>query len=410
MKNMKGVKNVKGTKKGVAFSTLVVLALVGILLVSVWSYSQLATGSRIAGIITQRGPQDEAINVLELTKQFVTQNLKFAASSASVEVAANGGTSQKTYWYCNDEATPPQLKEVQFALSNLSLDFMNAYTSTLSESELKNFGVTVSPYGCIGLADPGKENCLKKGSSNCDSFTATATQGGLIEVSQPAYVSYGSDLASDVAANTFFNFYYKLYKDTLESGLTRSIAAGLRESCPGPTLNAQQRLQFALQKACDHYEALFEEPDGKRYVKCSFELLCVDTVNPTACTNVNCKRPEFNQQLCWSSASSKSRQANAQANAQLSSRANTNANVNSNAKTNLDLSADLSAIGNLLGSNLFGRAVKAQGGSFAGIEIIFHLTDTKFKVPSDRGLQDMVWNLYAVIDVANQECRPINSP
>ena len=102
----------------------------------------------------------------------------------------------------------------------------------------------------------------------------------------------------------------------------------------------------------------------------------MDTVNPTACTNVNCKRPEFNQQLCWNSASSESKQIN----------------------------IDLSAL-----DGLFGRTVKAQGGAFAGIEIIFHLTDTKFKVPSDRGLKEMVWNLYAVIDVANQECRPIDS-
>jgi len=364
-------------KKGVAYSTLVILALVGILLVSVWSYSQLATGSRFGATITQRQKEDISISNLELAKQFMTQNLKFSSSSASVDIAANGGTQvPKTYWYCDDAPTPPELNEVHFALSNTTRNYLGAYISTLSESELKNLGVSVSPYNCIGIADPGRDNCLKKDTSNCESFTSSAMQGGLIEVSTPTYVSYSGDLAADVATDRFFNFYYKLYKDTKESGLTRSIATGLRDSCD-TTNTAAQRLQFALEKACDHYEALFEEPDGKKYVTCEFEILCTDTVNPTACTNVDCERPELTQALCWKSSSA--------------------------AKINVDLSA-LNKVFDSIG----GKVVRAQA-SFAGIEIIFHLTDTKYKVSSAKGPVDLIWNLYAVIDVANQECRPINS-
>ena len=366
-------------KKGVAYSTIVILALVGVLLVSVWSFSQLATGTRFGATITQRQKEDISISNLELAKQFMTQNLKFSSSSASVDIAANGGTQvPKTYWYCGDEATPPELNEVQFALSNTTRSYLGAYISTLSESELKNLGVSVSPYSCVGITDPGSDNCLKKDTSNCESFTSSATQGGLIEVSTPAYVSYSGDLAADVATDRFFNFYYKLYKDTKESGLTRSIAQGLRDSCPMRT-NSDQRLKFALQKACDHYEALFEEPDGKKYVKCEYELLCTDTVNPTACTNVNCKRPPLAQQLCWESAST--------------------------SKVNVDLSY-LSGFNKIFDS-FGGKIVKAQG-TFAGIEIIFHLTDTKYKVSSARGPVDLVWNLYAAIEVDNQQCRPIN--
>ena len=373
-------KKIMDTRKGVAFSTIAILALVGILLVSIWAYGQLATGSRFGASITQRQPQDIAISRLELAKQFLTQNLKFSSSSASVEIAANGGTQvPKTYWYCNDKAIPPELEEVKYSLSNSSHNFLSAYISTLSESELENLGVTVSPYECVGIDDPGQSNCLLKDTSHCESFTSTGTQGGLIEVSDPAYVSYGGDLASDVSTDRFFMFYYKLYKDTKESGLTRSIAQGLRESCTQRGAPSVQRLQFALQKACDHFEALFEEPDGKRYVECEYEILCIDTVNPTACTNVNCERPAFSKQLCWEKASSSPQ-----------------------------VSVDLSGLQNFF-DGIGGKTVSAQGASFGGIEIIFHLTDTKYKVSSAQGPVNLVWNLNAVLNVANQECRPIDT-
>jgi len=375
--------NRSNKKKGVAYSTIVILALIGILLVSLWSYSQLATGSIFGGSITQRTPQDVAVSNLELAKQFLTQNLKFSSETSSLDIAANGGTQfGSTYWYCDSEPTPPEVNEVNFALSNETLNFMNAYVQTIPNSNLAKSGIQVSKYNCAGVYDKGQATCMQQDSTQCESFQTTGTQGGTIQITKPAQVQYTGDIAADVSPDRFYWMYYKLYDDTKNSGLLRAIASGLRDTCPTRTTGAQPsqaRLQFALQKACDHYESLLAEPDGTRYVKCNIEVLCADTATPVACMNTPCKRSAFNQQLCWNTASQ---------------------------------SPLVSNIGNSVRnfvSGLGGTAAEAQGGAFAGIRIKVTLTDNKFNIPSTEGIQPLVWNIWAQTQIANQECRPIDS-
>jgi hypothetical protein len=355
-------------KKGVAYSTIAILALLGILMVSIWSYSQLATGSRFGLTLTQREPQDIALSNLELAKQFLTQNLKFSSQTAALDIAANGGTqSGATYWYCDSQPTPPETNEVNYAMSNTILNFTNAYIATIPNSQLERLGVHVSNYNCAGVYDNGHDLCTQQDSSQCEGFQTTGTQGGTIQITSPAQVQYTGSLAADDSPNRFYWMYYKLYDDTKASGLLRSIAAGLRDTCPTQTMDAASRLQIALQKACDHYENLLAEPDGTKYVQCKMEVLCADTQNPGSCINTPCHRPALTQQLCWTSASQ-------------SSASNQNQ----------------------------GKIASAQGAAFAGIRVKVTLTDTKFNIPSSEGLQPLVWNLWAETQISNQECRPIN--
>lgn len=362
MKEKRAVK-----KKGVAYSTIAILALLGILMVSIWSYSQLATGSRFGLTLTQREPQDIAVSNLELAKQFLTQNLKFSSETAALDIAANGGTQYgATYWYCDSQPNPPTTSEVNYAMSNMALNFTNAYIATIPNSQLEKLGVQVSNYGCAGVYDNGHDLCTQQDSSQCEGFQTTGTQGGTIQITTPAQVQYTGNLAADVNPNRFYWMYYKLYDDTLNSGLLRSIAAGLRDTCPTQTMDAQGRLQIALQKACDHYENLLAEPDGTKYVQCTMTVLCADTSNPGSCLNTPCQRTTSNQQLCWTSASQSAASENQ------------------------------------------GKIASAQGAAFAGIRVKVTLTDTKFNIPSSTGLQPLVWNLWAETQISNQECRPIN--
>jgi len=365
-------------QKGIAYSTVVIIALLGILLVSIWSYSQLSLGSQYSGTYSSRTSQDIAVSRLEETKRVLTQNIIYSVQSTALDTASNGGTQYGvTYWYCDSEPTPPELSEVNFAMSNGTLNLLNAYIASFPDSELAKAGVQVTNYGCSGIYDPGQTNCMQQDSAQCQGFQASGTQGGTIQVTTPSQVQYTGSIAADATSNRFYWIYYKLYDDTKKSGLLSTIATGLRAACPNRGLSADGRLQFALSKVCDYYESLFAEPDGTKYVKCDLQILCANTANPVACVNTPCERPQVNQQLCWQTAS----------------------------QSSIDGEKFVNDFVNSLG----GKAVSAQGGGFAGIRIKIALTDTKFNIPSSQGLQPLVWNLWAQTQVQNQECRPIDS-
>lgn len=361
-------------QKGIAYATIVIVALVGILLVSIWSYSQLSAGSQYSGTYSSRSNQDIAISNLELAKRFLTQNLIYSSQTSALDIAANGGTQfPATYWYCEDQATPPEINEVNFAMSNETLNLLNAYIATIPNSELSNNGIQVTNYGCSGIYDPGQINCSQQDSSHCESFQATGTQGGNIQVTTPSPVYYNGSIAGYATSDRFYWIYYRLYQDTKSSGLTRTIAQGLASSCNSVS---GSRLDFALSKVCDHYESLLAEPDGTKYVKCDLQILCASTASPVSCVNTPCKRPQSTEQLCWQTASQSPVSGN--------------------------------AVSNFVNS-LGGTAVQAQSGAFAGIRIKISLTDTKFNIPSSQGLQPLVWNLWAETTIPNQNCHPIDS-
>jgi len=364
-------------EKGIAYSTVIIIALLGILLVSIWSYSQLSSGAQYASTYSSRTSQDISISRLEFTKRFLTQNLIFSSQSSSLDIAANGGTQfGVTYWYCDSQPTPPEINEVNFAISNESLSFLNAYVATVPDSEIAKMGVLVSNYGCAGVYDPGSTNCLQQDSSHCQGFQTSGTQGGEIQVTTPSPVQYTGSITADANSNRFYWIYYKLYDDTKKNGLLSTISEGLRAACPNQNMNVQSRLQFALSKLCDHYESLFTEPDGTKYVKCEMQILCINTANPVACVNTPCERPQINP-LCWQTFS----------------------------QSPLEGEKYLTNFIDSLG----GKAVQAQGGAIAGIRIKITLTDTKFNIPSSQGLQPLVWNLWAETQVLDQSCRPIDT-
>ena len=363
-------------QKGIAYSTVVIVALLGILLVSIWSYSQLSLGAQYSGTYTSRQSQDISLSRLETAKRFLTQNLVFSAQSSSIEIADNGGSQfATTYWYCDSEPTPPEINEVNFALSSGTLNFLNAYVASIPNSELSKIGVQVSNYGCAGIYDPGQINCDQKDSSHCESFTTSGTQGGTIQITTPSQVQYSGSITADATSNRFYWIYYRLYTDTKNSGLLNAIASGLRDACTNAGQSAAGRLDFALSKVCDHYETLLAEPDGTKYVQCQLQVLCTDTASPVACVNTPCERSQP-ESLCWQTASQSP--------------------INGE-----------QAISDFV-NNLGGRAVSAQG-AFAGIRIKVTLTDTKINIPSSEGLQPLVWNLWAETQIGNQECRPIDS-
>jgi hypothetical protein len=357
--------------KGIAYATIVIVALSGVLLLSLWSYNQLATGSGYSYSYQQRTKEDMANTNLELTKRFLTQDLVFSSQEASINIAANGGTQATTYWYCPDPQ-PPTIQEVNFALGNLSQNYMNSYVEALKDTKMGESDLTVTQYECAAITDPGKANCMGS-SETCESFKTTATEGGTIEIKTPAKATYSGNIDANMNSNRFYWLYYKLYDDAMNNMLLRVISDSVRAQCTGPNTMAQ-KLEIAIKEACKHYEQLFAEVP--QYVKCEYEIKCLSTDNPVSCLNFDCTRPAFDKEFCY----------------------NTNANsVSAAAKDNFPA---IDGIG--------GKIVEAQGASIAGINLKIKLTDTKYNIPTSKGMKPLVWNIWAALDIGRQECRPIN--
>ncbi|MBS3055354.1 MAG: hypothetical protein J4452_02605 [Candidatus Aenigmarchaeota archaeon] len=356
--------------KGIAYATIVIIALIGVLMVSVWSYNNLSSGTQFAGTISNVGPKDIAITRLETAKRFLSQDLSYSTQSASLEVAANGGSqASRTFWYCNNEPVPPESNEVHFSMSNTSNVYLQTYFKGLKDSQIAQLGVTASPYQCNGIYDYGKDACNQRSSQGCESFKSTATQGGVITVTSPASVTYSGDLAVDNTNNRFWWIYYRLYDDTKNNLPVRVIFSSIRDQCTSPT-SMPQKIEVAIQNVCKHYEELFKE--DPQYVKCSYEIKCLDTANPVACLNTPCQKSTFADNLCYEKTSA------------------------SGLKTNVF-------------DSLGGKIVSAQtGSSLGGVLVNFKLTDNKFNIPSSKGLQPLVWSFWDSFDVTRQECRPID--
>jgi hypothetical protein len=360
-------KNQSNFMKGIAYSVIVIIALLGVLVLTAWSYNQLTSGSKYGGTISDVGKKDIAISKLETAKRFLTLDLTFASQDSSLDVAVSGGTmGGGTFWYCEGAPTPPEPEEVAYALSNKSLSMMNAYIEGLKGSDMEKEGVTVTKYGCVGIYDPGVSLCTLKDSSKCEYFQSTATQGGLIEVNyQGEHVSYSGDLSSDNNGNRFYWIYHKLYKDTKDNKPMSIIADSVRNQCRGPQ-TMEEKVEVGIKALCAHYEQLFDS-----HVKCTYEIKCLSASNPTSCLNQDCTVKSKTPSLCYNSASA--------------------------------LSGDFD-----IRELLSGGVVQAQGLPVAGLELKITLTDNKFNIASSKGLQPLIWNIWYVMSIAQQQCRPID--
>jgi hypothetical protein len=351
--------------KAIAYSVIVIIALLGVLILTGWSYNQLNTGSKYSETVSEISSKDVAIQKLEGAKRFLTQDLTFSSQDAALDVAASGGTSGGgTFWYCQSEPIPPEKEEVAYALSNASLVKMNAYVEGLKDTDMEKQGITATKYGCVGVYDPGKTSCTSKDSIMCEYFQTTATQGGLITVTQPEYVSYSGNLFSDNNANRFYWIYYKLYDDTKANKPMSVIADAVRAQCRGPeTMSA--KIEVGIKNLCTHYEQLFDN-----YVKCEYEIKCLSTDNPTSCLNQPCDVRNPIPALC--------------------------------SDTQSALGGDFD-MKELLSSGV----AEAQGSVIGGLELKIKLTDTKYNIASAKGLQPLEWNLWYVMSIERQECRPV---
>lgn len=356
--------------KGIAYSTVVIVALLGVLMLSVWSYTQISTGPGYVSSYTERTSEDIANSKLELAKRFLSQDLVFSSQEAALEVASNGGTLQsKTFWYCQGDPQPPTKQEFLFALSSTSLDFLNAYIDELKNSEIAQLGISSSKSDCVGIYSPEYTDCSQQDSAKCEYFKSTAS-GTVLKVTDPTTVSYSDYLSSIAANNRIMWLEQRLSDDTKDSKLIRVITSSLRDQCRGPQTMAQ-KLEVAFQKACEHLVSVLDKD-----VDCSYSVLCESVGNPIACLNFDCTRPETSQQLCFNSAQSSSYQG-------------------------VGLNDLLKKIG--------GTSVNAQQGiQSTGVVIKFALTDNKYNIATSKELKPLVFNMWAAFDIAPAECRPID--
>jgi hypothetical protein len=360
----KQIKNMNS--KALAFSAIAIVALLGILAVSLWSFYQLSTGSQYAGSVTGVSSEDQALTKLETTKNFLSQNLAFATEQAELDVAAQGGTQLgTTYWYCNGP-TPPSSDEINYAMSSTSINYMNSYIKSLKEN--KNFAetnTTIKEYGCCDITDPGEAACLSTDSSACESFLNAAKNGGEITITDPSFVTYKGDLSATTTGRLYW-IYHNLYKDTKDNMLVQILAQGFAGECPGTQYN-KAKLEVAVKNSCQHFKEILDS-----YVDCEYKIDCLGCTDGScdtiSCLNSDCKRNPIEQSACGSSTVSASGTGQSSANSK----------------------------------------IKMQGGSIGSARIKYTLTDNKYNIPSDTGPRPLKFIFDAVIDIPKYECTPID--
>ena len=340
-------------KKGVAYSVVAIVALLGVLGVAIWSAYQLSVGG-VGPTVTKRTAEDMAVAKLENTKLLVGQALRFGAMESSMQVASQGGTKEAvTYWYCNGEPTPPELEEVEFAISNKSLAYVNAYIKTLKDDEeFKKMGVEVSEYDCVGIYPPEKDVCLVE---DCEHFD-TGVSGGFIDVKEPAKATYSSGIETTEYPTRFWTHYYRLYDFFKSKKIFNIIINSIQGQCPGPDPMIK-KARVAMEDVCDQIEQLLDP----EYVECKVIELCEP--DDVSCLNAPCER-YFDEELCFKKA------------------------IFSGGEEQFP-----------------GERISAQGEGVT-MRVKFEITDHKFKPLAK---EDVQWNLYAVFEIGETECVPIDS-
>ncbi len=204
-------------KKGISFSVVPLIALVGVLGLSIWAGYQLSFGGSRRDVSVGVSTEDESIQKLEQVKNMLLGGLEFSFTQAVLEIAENGGTGSKTFWYCTFDHTIPEPEEVEFAISQRTRNYLNAYVSTATnvEGPLFEIEAIIPEYTCVGVFNPGEDSCDRQNSQECEEFATSATAGpdSLIEISDPVYVNDGADLEAHLKDIRFYWLYYRLYND-----------------------------------------------------------------------------------------------------------------------------------------------------------------------------------------------------
>jgi len=203
------------SRKGISFSIIPIIALIGVLGLSIWAGYQLSIGSSYRDVFIGISEEDEVIQKLELVKNMLTRDLSFSSIQAALDIAGNGGTESLTYWYCG-YPIPPEPDEVEYAMSNVILDYLNAYVYTINEEDvLFEIEPTIPEYTCVGIFNPRESKCNKQDSRDCEKFatSAVAEPDSIIEIHEPVYVSDDDDLEAHIDDIRFYWIYYRLYND-----------------------------------------------------------------------------------------------------------------------------------------------------------------------------------------------------
>lgn len=209
-------------KKGISFSVIPMIALIGVLGLTVWAGYQLSVGSSRRGTSLGVSGEDESIQDLELVKNLLLEGLETSSAQAALDIADNGGTEGgTTYWYCNGLVRPTP-DEVESSLSHLTLDYLNAYVDELDDPDGPLFEIEsdVPEYQCVRVfepnnGNPSNSNCNNINSGNCEEFatSSAAGSGALIEINEPIYVNDDAELEAYIRDMRFHWIYYRLYNE-----------------------------------------------------------------------------------------------------------------------------------------------------------------------------------------------------
>jgi len=297
-----------GNFKGITYSVIVTVALVGILGALIGMSYQSSIGSRVGGSIVEKASQDVSDQKLENTKATIAGALKFGTMLSALDVAAQGGTADSlTYWECNGEPQPPELNEVLFALSNTSIQYFNSYLKTLKK-DLKEKFINVSECDCVAIKPPKKEICMNE---DCSSFGSGA-KDEKIKVTFPTNTSYDGDIEVDISPIRFWMFYYRLYDFFKNNKLLQVIQKSMLANCPEDAL---VKYEIAYQDVCRDLIKELSRHDSPGGVECKTikseyegddhtEILCTHKyidcrIVETGAPHTDCER-DPREDICFS--------------------------------------------------------------------------------------------------------------
>ncbi|NCO97318.1 MAG: hypothetical protein COY38_02385 [Candidatus Aenigmarchaeota archaeon CG_4_10_14_0_8_um_filter_37_24] len=283
-------------KKGVSFSVIPIIALLGVLALSIWAGYQLSIGSSYNKRYGDVFSEDPSVFKMETVKKILEDGLKFSAQDASLEIAANGGTGSTTFWYCAYEDKIPTPEEVKYHFSNLIKTSLNAYAKNSNAGDLFEINVDIPEYTCTGVYDNGESKCSSRDSSECEDFWVTATGNSQIILKEPNVLKEDDSISAIIPQNRFWWIYYRLYDDYNGNSVHEQIQNSV--CVPGESINRGEvrgRIESALNEVCRRYEN--SVLDG--YVDCSYEIDCFFEMDGSRnCLNTLCSREPFNEELC----------------------------------------------------------------------------------------------------------------
>jgi len=255
-------------RKGVAYSVIAIVALVGILAVLGGLSYQSTVGSGVSESDSLRVAQDDSTQKLEYTKGMVLQNVRFSTLSATLDITKNGGTTDpETYWTCNNVPQPVTSAEFMAAISNGSLQYMIPYIEALKkEPSLVAKDITLSDPECMSVDLPEGSACNHL---NCDYF-GSGVADETLDVSSPVVTSYKGPLnVNDVGPVRAVHFHNVLYNFFENNEILQVMSTSMAAECPQSEL---VKLQIAMEDVCDELKKRLD-PDNPEYIICEMKLI-----------------------------------------------------------------------------------------------------------------------------------------